>query len=101
MKIVFTLSNDTPENIKFQTPAEDAMFIAWKPLVGGGSPQERYRPVIVENKDDFIKSQGRVEPVFKEVDPEFRRFTLDSNDRQLAVTDENNDGLTYRYNLRF
>lgn len=75
--ITFTLSESTADGLRFAADAADAMWIVEKKRVGEGSPEGRY--------------QGR----------QFHSFSVGADGRTLSLIDENNDGVLYRYALRF
>lgn len=79
IKLTFTIADGSVEGIKFKPDATDAMWIVEKVNVDEttGSPRGPY--------------QGK----------KFLDFTLSDDGRSLTVTDQNDDGVTYRYGLRF
>jgi hypothetical protein len=78
IEITFTLSENSPPELRFKPTAEDAMWIVDKRFVGpDGSPAGPYR--------------GDV----------FYGFALSEDGRSLRVIDRNDDGVLYRYGLRF
>lgn len=79
IKLTFTIADGSVEGIKFKPDAADAMWIVEKINVDEttGSPRGPYR--------------GK----------QFSDFTISEDGRSLTVTDANDDGVIYRYGLRF
>ena len=79
IKLTFTIADGSVAGIKFKPDATDAMWIVEKIGVDAatGSPRGPYR--------------GKV----------FSNFTVSEDGQSLTVTDSNDDGVTYRYGLRF
>lgn len=76
--IQFTIDPRSPEGLKFKADGAEAMWIVEKSKVGpGGSPVGRY--------------EGE----------QFYNFRTSADGRALSVADTNNDGVLYRYGLRF
>jgi hypothetical protein len=79
VRLTFNLSDASVAGLKFKSEARDAMWIVDKKNVdpATGSPRGPY--------------QGR----------QFHSFAVSDDGLSLSVTDENNDGVLYRYGLRF
>lgn len=75
----FTIADGSVAGIKFKSDAADAMWIVEKKNVDAttGSPNGPYRG------------------------DQFSNFEVSADGRQLTVTDANDDGVLYRYGLRF
>ncbi len=78
VKLSFTITDDSGLGLKFKPDARDAMWIVDKRNVGpDGSPEGPYR--------------GQ----------QWFDFRVSDDGRTLFVTDQNDDGILYRYGLRF
>ena len=76
--IAIEISIDSaPPGLKFKSQGSDAMWIVEKKSVGDGSPRGAYKG------------------------EQFRQFSTSEDGRTLRVTDLNDDGVLYRYALRF
>ncbi len=77
VNLTFTIAEGSADGIKFMPEGADAIWIVEKAKVDNGSPTERY------------------------VGEQFHDFVVSGDGRQLSLTDDNNDGVLYRYALRF
>ncbi len=78
IKLSFTIADGSVSGLKFKMNGADAIWIVDKNNVGpDGSPQGPY--------------QGR----------QFHDFNVSPDGLSLSLTDENDDGVRYRYGLRF
>lgn len=77
--LTFTIADGSAQGVRFKTDARDAIWIVEKANVdpATGSPSGPYRG------DQFFG------------------FEVSKDGRRLTLTDENNDGVLYRYGLRF
>ena len=76
--IVISIADGAPPGLRFKPEGRDAMWIVEKERVGeDGSPTGPYRG------------------------EQFGDFTVDADGKRLSVYDRNNDGVLYRYGLRF
>lgn len=79
VRLEFNIPDNAPPGLRFRADARDAMWIAPKKEVGEGSPREPY-PVGLS---------------------EFFNFRISRDGKRLTVLNRNDDGVDYRYNLRF
>ena len=79
IKLTFTIADGSVAGIRFKPDATDAMWIVEKVNVDAatGSPRGPYRGT------------------------QFSDFTVSEDGQSLTVTNMNDDGVTYRYGLRF
>lgn len=79
IRLTFTIADGSVAGITFKSDATDAMWIVEKKNVdkSTGSPSGPYRG------------------------GQFSNFEISADGRQLTVTDTNDDGVLYRYGLRF
>jgi hypothetical protein len=79
VRLTFTIADGSVSGLKFKADARDAMWIVDKKNVdpATGSPRGPY--------------EGR----------QFHSFAVSADGLTLSVVDENNDGVLYRYGLRF
>lgn len=77
VSIEFKIGPGSPEGLRFKSDGSDAMWIVEKKQVGDGSPKVPYRG------------------------DQFTEFSTSGDGQTLRVYDRNNDGVLYRYALRF
>ncbi len=95
----FTIDGDSAPGLTFEPEGRDAIFIAleertrYKDEAGEVQPRaQRYQgPTVGYGQSPQEPYQG----------DQFFDFNVTNNGRTLRVTDRNDDGLTYRYSLRF